>query len=156
MFRDLWDAKLASVRTQSGSLQKEMREVERKVTQLLDRIVDASSASVVAAYEKRIKELETQKALMQERIANCGKPLKSFGETYRTAFGFLANPCLLWHSDRIEDRRAVLKLVFSDHLPYVRGEGYRTPEISMPFRLLGGIQMDEKGMVPRGEPRKAR
>ncbi len=54
---------------------------------------------------------------MRERIASSGKPLRSFGETYRTAFGFLANPCKLWHSDRIEDPRAVLKLVFADNLP---------------------------------------
>lgn len=150
MFRDLWDAKLVSARTQGAALKKELQDVERKVGQLLDRIVDATSDSVVAAYEKRIKELETQKALMRERVENCGRPLKSFGETYRTAFDFLANPCKLWHSDRIEDRRAVLKLVFADHLPYVRGEGYRTPKISMPFKLIGAANMGEKGMVPRG------
>ena len=150
MFRDLWDAKLASARTQGTSLKQELRAVERKVEQLLDRIVDATSASVVAAYERRIKELETQKALMRERLDSSGKPLMSFGEAYRTAFGFLANPCKLWNSDRIEDRRAVLKLVFADRLPYVRGEGYRTAEISMPFKLLGSLNMTEKGMVPRG------
>ncbi len=150
MFRDLWDAKLAGVRTQGASLQQELRVVERKVEQLLDRIVDATSASVVAAYERRIKDLETQSAVMRDRIANSGKPLRSFGETYRTAFGFLANPCKLWQSDRIEDRRAVLKLVFQDRLPYVRGEGYRTAKISMPFRLLGDSNMIENGMVPRG------
>ncbi len=150
MFRDLWEAKLASARTQGVSLQQELKAVEKKVEQLLDRIVEASSASVVAAYERRIKELETQKAVMRERLANCGKPLKGFGETYRTAFGFLANPCKLWASDRIEDRRAVLKLCFEGRLPYVRGEGYRTAKISMPFRLLGDENMLKNGMVPRG------
>ena len=150
MFRDLWEVKLASSRTQGASLSQELKAVEKKVEQLLDRIVDASSASVVAAYERRIKELETQKAIMRDRIANCGKPLKSFDETYRTAFGFLANPCKLWGSERIEDRRAVLKLCFEGRLPYMRGEGYRTAKISMPFRLLGDANMLKKEMVPRG------
>ncbi len=147
MFQDLWEAKLLSARTQGASLKKELAEVERKINQLVDRIVDASSDSVVMAYEKRIKNLETQKALMRERVENCGRPLKSFNETYRTAFDFLANPCKLWQSDRIEDRRAVLKLVFAENLPYVRGEGYRTPKISMPFKLLGAANMGEKEMV---------
>lgn len=114
--------------------------IERKIEQLLDRVVEAGSDSVVRAYEKRIGDLEIQKALMREKIASCGKPLKSFGETYRTAFDFLANPCKLWHSPRIEDRRAVLKLVFAEKLSYVRGESYRTAQISMPFKMLGHME----------------
>ncbi len=148
MFRDQWDAKLVSARTQGASLESEIKLVEKKVDQLLDRIVDASSDSVVRAYEKRIKELEMKKAVMRDKIANCGKPLKSFSETYRTAFDFLASPCKLWNSPHIEDRRAVLKLVFAEPLPYARGEGYRTAQISMPFKVLGGIKMAKNEVVP--------
>ncbi|ODT48574.1 hypothetical protein [Devosia sp. 63-57] len=90
--------------------------ITRKVDQLLERIVDASSDTVVRAYEKKIKELESQKAMLADKIANSGKPIRSFSETYRTAFDFLANPSKLWHSPRIEDRRAVLKLVFAEKL----------------------------------------
>lgn len=147
MFKDLWQQKLSGARSQTKALEQELRGVERKVEQLLDRIVDATSDSVVAAYERRIKELEMQKAVMRERLASCGKPLKSFGETYRTAFSFLANPYKLWVSERIEDRRAVLKLVFADRLAYVRGEGYRTAKISSPFKLLGAMQTVGKEMV---------
>lgn len=148
MFRDLWNAKLVSGRAQCASLTKEIKLIERKVETLLDRIVDAASDSIIAAYEKRIRDLEMEKAVMREKIASCGKPLKSFGETYRTAFDFLANPCKLWHSTFIEDRRAVLKLVFAGPLPYQRGVGYRTAQISMPFKMLGGTNIAKKGMVP--------
>lgn len=139
MFRDQWNAKIAGARTQSVTMEKEVRLIERKIEQLLDRVVDAEGDSVVKAYEKRIRDLEQEKALTRERIANCGKPLKSFGESYRTAFDFLSNPCKLWHSPRIEDRRAVLKLVFAEKLPYARNEGYRTAQISMPFKMLGAM-----------------
>ncbi len=148
VFRDLWDAKLAGQRSQGGVLKSELALIERKVDALLDRIVDADSDSIVKAYEKRIRDLETQKAVMRDRIANCGRPLTTFSETYRTAFDFLASPCKLWHSEKIEDRRAVLKLVFAERLTYVRGEGYRTAQISMPFRMIGGMKMQKKEMVP--------
>ena len=98
--------------------------------------------------EKRVRDLEIQKALANEKIANCGRPLASFGETYRTAMEFLANPWKLWRSDRLEDRRAVLKLVFAERLPYARKNGYRTGEISMPFKLLGDMRMHKSEMVP--------
>lgn len=100
------------------------RATEKKVKQLLDRPVDAGGDFVVAAYERPVRDLEVQKALLAEKIANYGKPLASFGETYRTAFCFLANPWKLWQSDRTEDRRAVLRLMFAEKLPYARGEGY--------------------------------
>lgn len=148
MFRDLWDARLMSARTQGASLEKDIKLIERKIEQLLDRVVEATSDSVVRAYEKRIQDMEMQKALMREKIAKCGKPLKSFNETYRTAFDFLANPCRLWHSPHIEDRRAVLKLVFAEKLPYARGEGYRTAQIAMPFKMLGGTDVQKNRMVP--------
>ncbi len=148
MFRDLWDDKVANTKTQGATLEGDIRLIERKVDQLLDRIVDASSDSVVAAYEKKIKDLETQKALLKEKVSSCGKPLLSFGETYRTAFDFLANPCKLWNSEKLEDRRAVLKLVFAERLPYVRNEGYRTAKISMPFKMIGNIDMSQNDMVP--------
>lgn len=147
MFRDLWDAKAKSVQGQTAHLRQELVTVGRKVDQLLERIVDASSDSVVRAYERKIKELEAQKAVLADNIANSGKPIRGFSETYRTAFDFLANPQKLWHSPRVEDRRAVLKLVFAEKLPYVRGEGYRTAKISTPFKMLGDITMSEKVMV---------
>src|SRR5690606_25779883 len=62
-------------------------------------------------------------------------------------FDFLANPSRLWHSPRVEDRRAVLKLVFAEKLPYARGEGYRTAKISTPFKMLGDMNMPEKVMA---------
>ncbi|GEC17379.1 hypothetical protein [Nitrobacter winogradskyi] len=82
MFRDLWEAKLASQHSQGSTLKKDIALIERKVHALLDRIVDAGSDSIVKAYEKRIRDLETQKALMQDLIANCGRPLTSFSEAY--------------------------------------------------------------------------
>ena len=111
-------------------------------------MVDATSDTVMRAYERKIKELEAEKAVLADKVANSGNPTRSFRETYRTAFDFLANPCKLLHSPRIEDRRAVLKLVFAEKLPYVRGDGYRTAKISTPFKMLGDMNMSEKIMVP--------
>ena len=135
------------MQARSESLDKEMRDLDKKVDQLLDRIVDAASDSVVTAYEKRIRDLEAHKTLLRERIALCGKPMASFRETYRTAFDFLANPCALWRSPNLEDRRAVLKLVFAEKLPYHRNEGYRTAETTLPFKVLSDFRNMKSGVV---------
>ena len=147
MLRKCWDARVARGRQQFASLQESLHDIERKVEQLLDRLMQASGASVITAYERRVRELETQKAMINDRIAACGKPQASFDETYRTALSFLRNPWKLWHSERIEDRRALLRLVFAERPVYARDEGYRTAEISIPFKLLGANNLGKTGVV---------
>jgi hypothetical protein len=56
LLRDQWSARLASGHERVASLQKELNVIDRKVDQLLDRIVDAASDTVAAAYEKRVRE----------------------------------------------------------------------------------------------------
>ena len=151
MFRELWDSRLASSQTQAQSIESEVRKIDNQVEQLLDRIVAADSQTLIATYEKRIKALEERKALLNEKVRHCGRPLESFDMTLRTALQFLGNPYNLWLSDRIEDKRTVLKLVFATRLPYVRNEGFRTANLSLPFKVLGGIGEADCGMArPEG------
>ena len=87
--------------------------------------------------------MEKEKVILSEKIANTGKPLKTpvktLGDVSRTSLDFLANPHRIWASDRLEDKRAVLKLVFSEPLAYDREEGSRTPQFSLPFKELGEV-----------------
>jgi hypothetical protein len=77
---------------------------------------------------------------ISEKIANCGRPLRSFDETLRTSLDFLANPCNLWTSERLEHKKSVLKLAFADRLTYVRNEGFRTPDLALPFKVLADLK----------------
>ena len=98
---------------------------------------------MIAAYETRIKSLEDRKIVLAEKIATTGRPVRSFDETLRTAFDFLASPWNLWSSERLEDKRTVLKLAFADRLAYVRNEGFRTPNFSLPFKTLDNFEQHE-------------
>ena len=147
MFRDLWDQRLAASKDHSASIKQELAATERKIEQLVDRLVEASSTAAVSAYEKRLQALEESRVGLTERIANCGRPLQSFDEAFRTAFEFLGNPQKLWVSERIEDKRMVCRMVFAGKLPYARNEGFRTAPIAQPFRVLEGLKGCRKEMV---------
>ena len=84
---------------------------------MLDRVVASDSPSIIRANENRIKDLEVQKMEMKEKVAFCGKPLRHYDEIFRTAMEFLAKPQKLWLSERLEDKRAVLKLTFQTVWP---------------------------------------
>ncbi len=139
MFKDLWDHRLAMGVERTKALKVELGKVEQQVNQFLDRIVDASVPSVIATYETRIKALEDRKLVLLEKIGTTGRPVRSFEETVRTAFDFLASPCILWSSERLEDKRAVLKLAFADRLAYTKKQGFRTPDFSLPFKTLAQV-----------------
>ena len=151
MFEELWNHQLGSQKALGQSLETEIAKIDRKIVQLLDRIVDTDSRDLVSAYENRIRELEGQKAEMTEKIASCGRPLKSFDEGFRTAMDFLAKPRNLWNSECLEDKRAVLKLAFAERLAYARNEGFRTAHMAFPFKLLDTISKSKNEMAsPRG------
>jgi DNA invertase Pin-like site-specific DNA recombinase len=149
IFRDLWDGQIKAGEGQRAALQQEMARLHNAEKTLLDRLLDSDVGSAIAAYEKRLGEVEAKKHLISEKIAKCGRPLKDYDESFRTARDFLANPWNLWVSDKLEDKRAVIKLVFGGTLTWKRGEGFRTAEIALPFRVLDEISGDENEMAHR-------
>ena len=82
-----------------------------------------------------------------EKIAHCGRPLRSFDETLGTALDFLGNPMKLRISERLEDKRTVLKLAFADRLAYTRNEGLRTPNLALPFKVLADMKSGKSKMA---------
>ena len=147
MFEELWKHRLRSQQERTRMLKTELTKIERQVEQFLDRIANADVPSVVSAYENRIRKLEGDKMEISEKIANCGRPLRSFDDTLRTALEFIGNPRKLWASEHFEDKRAVLKLAFSERLPYIRNEGFRTATFAFPFKVLIDISGGKKEMA---------
>lgn len=150
MFEDLWNHRLATAETRRSSLKAALAKVERDIERFLDRVAQAELPSVITAYENRIRRLEERKIEISEKIANCGRPLRSFDETLRTSLDFLANPCNLWASDHLEHKKAVLKLAFADRLTYVRNEGFRTPDLALPFKVLADLKSTKSKLARPG------
>ena len=130
-------------------MQRETIKLEKQIEQLVDRIVDSPSQTAVSAYERRIANLEKEKLILTEKQAFGVGPKRTFEEMFELAFTFLANPWKLWRSEKLEDKRTVLKLTFLERIPYDRKSGFRTPQVSEPFALFSKI-MDKCEMVHPG------
>jgi DNA invertase Pin-like site-specific DNA recombinase len=146
---DLWKDRLASGAIFARTLKTEVAEIEKAVEHLLNRIVSTNVDSVVAVYEKKIRALEEEKIVKLEQLERCGRPVKDFHSTVRTALTFLENPCSIWDSGRLEYRRAVLRLAFAGRLTFTRNSGLRTPELAFPFKLWRDLAEPEKVMAER-------
>ncbi len=91
-FRDQWDRRSKESKERKTALKLETVAVEKKISQLLDRIVEADNPTVISAYERKIGELERDKLILAENIAKCGTPLRDYDETFQTAMAFLSKP----------------------------------------------------------------
>jgi len=149
MFKDIWAFRVDYQKKRATTLKTQTIEIERKIDKLVDLIVDVNSPNIRANYEKRLNNLERDKLLLEEKIAKCGRPIRDYDETLRTAMDFLSNPLILWGSERLENKRAVLKLVFSEPLSWKRNEGLRTAKTTLPFSMLGGFGTLKNKMVPK-------
>ena len=129
-----------------GGLQSLVEEKSRGRS-LLDRIAEASNASVVHAYEARIDKLERQKIVLQERLDKAIPPKGHLEDCIDLALGFLAKPWNLYKNGDYAMRQKVLRLAFAEPLRYSQKGVYGTPEFSFPFKFLGGFSGLKSEMV---------
>ena len=146
MFKELWRRKQANVEKEAAALRAALANVEKQVEQYVERIVETSVPAVVRALEGKIESLENEKLLLRERVANVA-PQGDFERRLRTALEFIGSPWKLWASGQYEARQMVLKLTFADKLRYKRGEGLRTPDLTLPFKVLANFSGADLGMA---------
>ena len=147
MFQDAWMQRQQQAAVQKEAMRRDILTIESQIEGLLDRIVDAQMPSVISAYEKRIDALEKEKLLMTEKLEKEARPAHTFEDLFELAFGFLKNPCKLWDSGQLSLQRLVLRLVFSERISYCRDQGIRTTDLSLPFKMLTGLQIGNLKMV---------
>lgn len=145
--KQVWKKHTSGRGEDRATLKKQIKEVEGRIEQFMDRIVDTDSETLIKAYEAKITKLEFEKASLSSRLANAANQAPNFEESFQTVLDFIENPQKLWNSESLEDRRLVLKLVFTKPLAYHRNQGFQTAAVAQPFGLSGQLINDNSGMV---------
>lgn len=147
MFIDAWEARRAEAQGAKDAVIRQVKDVEKQIEGLLDRLIEAASPSVVKAYESRIEKLEREKLLLAERASRTLPEKGRLEEFIELSMVFLANPWNIWKNGPLPLRQAVLRLAFLEPLRYCRQNGYRTPETAYPFKVLATISGQKCEMV---------
>ncbi len=135
MFRDLWDERLLNRRKEIKVIEHEANKIGHKIEKLLDRIVETDTDSVIATYENRIRELESKKRELSEKIKTCGTALPEFENSFRTPFGFLSNPHKIWCSERLEDKEPCSDWSSYRNCPMTEIRVFERPNTPCPSRF---------------------
>ena len=70
MFKDAWNQRLAQAKQAVSGLKNDVKQIEKQIDQLLDRIVETENRTVISAYENKIATLEKQKLIAAEKLQN--------------------------------------------------------------------------------------
>ena len=150
MLVDAWEMRHAIALGEKDVLRKQLDETNRQIEGLLDRIVEANNASVVSAYETRIDKLERDRIVLQEKIDNAVPEKGRLEDCMELAMRFLSSPWNIYKNGDYALRQTVLRLAFAEPLRYSLNGVYGTPELSFPFKYLGGISGSKSEMVLLG------
>lgn len=128
IFRDTWEKRSTGAAERTTLLRREVTTTDNSIGRLIDLITNSTNAQLIQSYEERLIDLQRQKAALVENIENSEKAMPDFDATLRTALAFLASPWKLWETGKLEDRRAVRKLVFTEHLEYDQNWAFEPPK----------------------------
>ena len=128
-----------------NSTKKDQVKLDKQMEQVMDRLIDADSPSLIAAYEARIKKLEINKMVLTDKSQNT----LSFDAALRTALEFVSNPYKIWATGLLANRQTVLKLTQPSGLFYCHKKGLRTAEIPLIFKVLDASKITQMQMAER-------
>lgn len=125
-------------------------QIDKQLDGLLVRIVETDNPSVIAAYEKKIEKLETDKVLLADKRGQNAQPKHTLDEIFELSMQFLANPWNIWVNGNLTLKKTVLRMVFKAPLVYDKESGFRTPQPSVIFGFLEDITANCKMVRSNG------
>ena len=147
MLKQAFKIRLTQHQDHLVTLSSQSESIDRQIENLLERIVETESKTVISAYEKKIAKLEQEKRITNEKLAKYAQNSMSPEEYLEPALQFLSNPWNIWATGDYFLRRMVLRLAFSERIVYCREKGYRTAKTSLPFKVLEGFCASKSGLV---------
>lgn len=100
---------------------------------------EASNASAIGAYEKKVASLEHEKAQAEENLVRAGLPRHILEASFELALTVLSSHCKIWKDNGLERKKTALRLAFVEPVPYCRNQGLRPPKIALPFKASAEI-----------------
>ena len=150
MFKDAWDQRLQQAQAILSGAKQDIAQIDKQIEQVLNRIMESSSTTVFSAFKKRIDKWEHEKLVLSDRLSR-GTPSKASNtELFELSMALLASPWKLWEKNDFVLKRTLLRMAFSECEAYRRKTGLRTPQTSLPFKVLAAMG-DGKGKMVHPE-----
>lgn len=120
MLQDAWEARMESASDAQLELKRQFKEIDNTIESLLDRIVDATTPSVVSAYETRLAKLEREKIVLNEKVSGALPPKGRLEECIELSLKFMSRHCKIYENICYTMGQIVPRLTLAEPLRYCR------------------------------------
>ncbi len=145
---DAWNERHAYSKESDGQRLIEIAKLESEINIYLERITKTNTEAVIGAYEKKITELTNKKLLLEEKSSGDNQDTGiNFETALETVFEYIKNPYAIWTNGIFEDKRLVLRMIFTGPLTYNRKTGFETTGFSLPTMLFRHSGASDFGLV---------
>ena len=147
MFADAWEMRAEQAREAQGEWKRQLRDAEKQIEELIDRLVETDNRTVAKKFEERIDKLERQKIVLAEKADKKVPSKARLEECMELTLKFLSSPWNIYQNGSHAAKQTVLRLAFAEPPRYCRNEGYGTPKTTFPFKVLGDLTGVNEEMV---------
>ena len=139
MLKDAWDQRAEQVKHGKATVKRELAKLDQQQDALVERLIDTSNPKVIVALESKIAKLEEDKLLLTDKAGQKAHPKRSPREIFELLKVLLSNPWNLYENGSLALKKTVLRTAFQAPLAYDRKTGFRTPQPSAVYKVLGNF-----------------
>lgn len=128
----IWDEKWNVEQTEKEFKEKRIKEIEREVGRIVDKMMATDNDLVYKKFEERITELEEEKEQLQAELVTLGSSsLEDYMSEYNSLKAIIQCPLNIWTQSDIELKRLLISTIFGRTLSYSYETGTQTSEIPL-------------------------
>ena len=146
---DVYNQKLQQIDLTVAQSHREIKKLDKQIDDATNKLIEAKSAAVQAALEKKIEEIERQRQQIQQSTDNLSNHQIDFGTALAKVMQFMANPYAVWANGNLDQKKLVQRLVFARPVVIDPKEGVGTADLSLPFKMLKDISSGKNKLVGR-------
>lgn len=155
VFLDLLKKRKEIFNNQEIKLKKDVKKIEDKIENFIDRIWNSSNEKLINNYEKKIEILEKEKSILEEKMQKSFTELKNVRTNLKQKLKIASNALYIWNSWNLETKKTLLKLIFPEWIAVNKKKHVRTHTFSLLYQSFSLWESCFNQMVghPGLEPR---
>ncbi|MFZ6035402.1 MAG: recombinase family protein [Patescibacteria group bacterium] len=133
---------------------EEVKRLEARKKQYMDRIANSTNEALIREYEKEIEQIVIKRQEIESNLPIKEFTQENFGTACDLVFKYIENPVRMWQSPNYKDKRLLLEMYFNDKLTYDLKEGLGTVNLACLVSLITSKQSSKNHLVemPGFEP----
>lgn len=133
---DVYNQKLQQIDLTLAQAHREIKKLDKQIDDATNKLIEAKSAAVQAALEKKIEEIERQRQQIQQSTHNLSNHQIDFGTALNAVMTFIENPHDVWVRGDLKQKKLVQRLVFTRPIITHPSQAIGTADLSLPFKML--------------------